>query len=69
MRHEPNISNQIITAATNDLILLLQIGTVQERLMRIFALQELVTTLPPEALMNRVASFDPNFKNEQKNSC
>jgi hypothetical protein len=60
----PNSSStyeQTIADATQELNLLLQQGTYQERLMRLYALTELVGMSTPEMLLRAVANFDVYF--------
>jgi hypothetical protein len=48
---------QTITDATQELNLLLENGTYQERLMRLYALTELVGLVSPELLLRFVANL------------
>jgi hypothetical protein len=58
MSHEANDTSAALVAdATQELLLQLQTGSTQEKLMRLYALTELVGSVPPEILLRMVSDY------------
>jgi hypothetical protein len=58
MSHEVNdTSENLVADATQELLLQLQAGSTQEKLMRLYALTELVGSVPPEMLLRMVSDY------------